>query len=201
MATAPPSFAGYQRLPTWVLGFHGCDEAVGLKVLQDQKLHLEPSQNSWDWLGNGIYFWENDPVRAYQFAQLGEADKGHKVTKGKIVKPFVIGAVIDLGLCLNLFDQRALQELATAGESFLDLYDSVGTPAPVNKGNGRFRDRAVFEHLHDSRQGRLPEYQTVRAAFPEGKPLYDGTEITEQNHIQIAVRKPEVIRGYFLPRV
>lgn len=203
MATGLPDYSGYQRLPSWVLGFHGCDKAVALKVLGDQKAHLDPSKNTWDWLGTGIYFWENDPARALQFAEDGAADKAHKVTKGTIKTPFVIGAIIDLGLCLNLFDQAALKEMKLAAKSFVDFSTQFETPMPTNKGNGRFLDRAVFEHLHVVREfvDDLPRYETVRAAFPEGNALYEGTEITEQNHIQIAVRDPGVIRGYFLPRL
>lgn len=46
----------------------------------------------------------------------------------------------------------------------------------------------------------LPAYQTVRGGFPEGKALYSGAGLTEQHHIQIAVRDVSCIRGYFLPR-
>lgn len=198
MATSQlPDYSGYQRLPNWVLGFHGCDEDVGRKVLTDPKVHLESSQNKWDWLGDGIYFWENDPERARQFAVKG---MDGKITKGSIRKPFVIGAVIDLGLCLNMFDQVALQEMRVAAESLTRIYGS--DPLPANKGAGRFLDRAVFEHLHKMREWvDYDRYQTTRAAFPEGAPLYPGTEFTEQNHIQIAVRDTSCIRGYFLPRL
>lgn len=39
-----------------VIGYHGCDRAVAEKVLQN-KTHLKQSDNSYDWLGPGIYFW------------------------------------------------------------------------------------------------------------------------------------------------
>lgn len=199
MPGARPDYSGYQRLPTWVLGFHGCDESVGRAVLADPLKHLQPSLNRWDWLGSGIYFWENDPARAMQFAREG---MNGKVTKGKIKKPFVIGAVIDLGLCCNLFDQAALREMQAAFVEWRKLFRGYGVPLPKNKGKGRFRDREVIEHMHAIRNAaRLPEYQTVRGGFPEGKALYPGAGFTEQHHIQIAVRDLTCIRGYFLPRV
>ena len=89
----------YQRLPSWILGFHGTDEETVHKILNDRKSHLRPSANEHDWLGGGIYFWENDPVRALSFSKERMKWKG---IAGK--KPAVIGAVIDLGLCLNFFD-------------------------------------------------------------------------------------------------
>lgn len=205
MADEIPDYLGYQRLPNWVLGFHGCDESVVQDVLNSQNKHLKPSENKWDWLGNGIYFWENDPLRAMQFAQEGIDGK---VTRGNIKKPCVIGAVIDLGLCLNLFDQVALQEIKWAAENLAERSIEYEQPLPKNTDKGRFLDRAVFEHLHWARNvlhEAQPEdfemYQTVRSQFPEGGELYPGASFTEQNHIQIAVRDTSVIKGYFLPRL
>ena len=48
----------YSRISNLVLGFHGCDRSVGIKVLHSNgTLHLEKNRNDYDWLGNGIYFW------------------------------------------------------------------------------------------------------------------------------------------------
>lgn len=192
--------AGYQRLPGWVIGFHGCDKSVGMAVLKDPKKHLKKSQNDYDWLGSGIYFWENDCDRALQFAKQGVDGK---VTKGQIKEPFVIGAVIDLGLCCNLFDQMALKELRRAHDVMSTTFKDYDLPMPEN-GKGQLLrplDRLVIEHMHAIRDiKKLKPYQTVRAGFGEGNPLFPGTTITEKNHIQIAVRDEDCIRGYFLPR-
>jgi len=45
------------------LGFHGTDHSIVDAVL-NKKIHLEASKNDFDWLGNGIYFWDNNPERA-----------------------------------------------------------------------------------------------------------------------------------------
>jgi len=175
-----------------------------MDVLTNPSKHLEFSENTYDWLGSGIYFWENDPDRAMQFAKEG---MDGKVTKGKIKKPFVVGAVIDLGLCCNLFDQAALKELQQAHGAIKKLFDDFGLPMPSNGKTQRLRnlDREVIEYMHKLREnvdGGLnpPPYQTVRSGFVEGDPLYDGTMICEKNHIQIAVRDRSCIKGYFLPR-
>ena len=44
------------------------------------------------------------------------------------------------------------------------------------------------------------EFDSVRAAFSEGKPLYDGARFMSQNHIQLAILNPNCIKGIFLPR-
>jgi hypothetical protein len=42
---------------------------VGEAVLAGQS-ELRASQNTYDWLGHGIYFWEYNPRRAIQYARL-----------------------------------------------------------------------------------------------------------------------------------
>jgi hypothetical protein len=200
-------FGIYRRLPGMVLGFHGCDEATGESLLRGDSKHLETSDNGYDWLGSGIYFWENDPQRALEFAQ--EATGSPRITKGRIKKPFVIGAVIDLGLCLNLLDRAGLEEVAQAYQ-FLSLTNAMlEAPLPENKGEdraARFLDRAVVEALHSTRsrlnkkhRGKYPPYDTVRGAFWEGGELYPGAGFGKKNHIQIAVRSASCIKGYFRP--
>jgi hypothetical protein len=58
----------YSRLPAFVLGFHGCDRKTADRVVGTGK-HLRLSRNDYDWLGHGVYFWENDPLRARQWAK------------------------------------------------------------------------------------------------------------------------------------
>jgi hypothetical protein len=203
-----PVFELYQRLPGLVLGFHGCDEGIGEELLSKPNKHLKPSVNEYDWLGNGIYFWENDPQRAWEFAH--EAQQKKHLTKGVINKPFVVGAVIDLGLCLNLLDRKGLDEVTEAYQT-LDQMKDMGVHIPANIGPGlgqRFLDCSVLETLHGIRAdlnqlsaGKHPKYDTVRAAFPEDAPLYDNAGFRKKNHVQIAVREPKCIRGYFRPFV
>ena len=192
----------YKKQPGFVLGFHGCDESLGKKVIAG-KAHLQPSGNKHDWLGDGIYFWESSPQRALQWAH--DAMARPETTKGKIKKPFVVGAIIDLGNCCSLFDADALAELREAHEVLQIAHDIEGTPMPTNKGGQpdyalRYLDCAVIELMHEIREeSNLPRYDTVRAAFGEGEALYAGTNLTAKHHIQIAVRDPECIKGYFLP--
>ena len=95
----------YSSKPSYVLGFHGLDEEIGKKVLNGE-LTLRHSQNSYDWLGHGVYFWESSPERAYQFAEQSSQRQ-----QSTVKKPFVIGAVIDLGVCLDLLDKKWLDFL------------------------------------------------------------------------------------------
>jgi hypothetical protein len=114
------------------LGFHGCDESVARRVLNGQS-GLKKSVNKYDWLGHGIYFWEHSPSRALEFA--GHLQKQPNRSKGSIVKPAVIGAVIDLGYCLDLFDYQNLLMLKNAYRALLKLNACFKMPekAPQKK--------------------------------------------------------------------
>lgn len=197
--------ARYEILPSLLLGFHGTDEATAERVLSG-KDGLKASENEYDWLGHGIYFWEYSPRRALQFAKQSIKDK--KITKGKIKKPAVIGAVIDPGVCLNFLEASALSQLKKAYEFLIKTEKTI----PVNVGGidrrARYLDCAVVETVHKLRQLSgslqaitnslpLPPYDTVRGAFWEGANLYPEAGFKEKNHIQICVRNQECIKGYF----
>lgn len=211
IAPVKPVYDVYQRLPGLVLGFHGCDKSVGEDLLQGKVTHLKQSSNEYDWLGTGVYFWENDPNRAWEFAE--EASRKPHLSRGSIKIPFVVGAVIDLGLCLNLMDRRGLDEVVKVFETLEEIHEMLDISLPQNRGKDlgqRFLDCAVIQSLHSTRanlnksrskstQGKYPAYDTVRAAFPEGEELYTNAGFREKNHVQIAVRQTACIKGYFRP--
>jgi hypothetical protein len=65
----------------------------------------------------------------------------------------------------------------------------------------RYLDKAVFETLHKLReQDGKAGFDTVRAFFVEGQALYETAGLRSLDHIQICIRNPRNIIGYFLPR-
>lgn len=181
-----------------IIGYHGCDKAVALKVVGGQEQQIR-SVNDYDWLGSGLYFWEDSQARALQWAH-----EESKKPNGKIKSPGVLGAVIDLGNCLNLVDSEHLQLVKAAHNAYINLCAVSGLKPAENKGRdlkARFLDKAVFETLHKLRsdQGEAP-FDSVRAFFVEGEPLYANAGLRTLDHVQICVRAPKSIIGYFLPR-
>ncbi len=170
--------------------------AVAKRIVNGQE-QQRPSENEHDWLGGGYYFWEDSRARALQWAQ------DHK-KEGKLETPGVLGAIIDLGNCLNLIDTEYLELVKTAYKVYLDLCKESGFKPAENKGKGfraRYLDKAVFETLHKLRaQECQPPFDSVRAFFVEGEPLYESSGLHSLDHIQICVRSPRQIIGYFLPR-
>ena len=84
----------YSHRSNLIIAFHGCDQSLVDKVVSGQE-ELRASENDNDWLGHGVYFWENNEERALQWAK-----ELSKRPNSSISKPAVIGAVIDLGIVL-----------------------------------------------------------------------------------------------------
>lgn len=193
----------YNVLPSFILGFHGCDGSVAERIFAGQDA-LKPSDNDYDWLGPGIYFWENNPTRALDYARmLGERPSVRGRTR--IEKPAVVGAVIDPGHCLNLLDSRSLQIVQEAYRQLSAVFAQAGTPLPENKTVGGSRDLLLrrldcavvrFAHHMCESQG-LQSFDTVRGMFAEGEALYPGAGFQGRNHVQLCVRDPRRIKGYF----
>ena len=184
----------------FVLGYHGCDQGVAEGVLSGRRTLL-PSGNDYDWLGDGIYFWEHNTHRAYQFAC---EVRDRRLGKHKINKPAVVGAIIDLATCLNLLDSRCIDMVKFAHDRLSQMSQETGSPLPQNSLGAdlllRKLDCAVIRFLHAARAARGDEpFDTVRAAFLEGEPLYERSGFAAKNHIQICVRNIACIKGYFRP--
>lgn len=192
------NWSAYEYQPSFILGFHGCDKSVGEGILRGEKDHLLQSEKEYDWLGGGIYFWEGNPSRALAWAQDRKAE-------GKITTPFVLGAILDLGHCLDLFDHGGLAQVKAAHSELEKIFESANTETPKNVGKtpdkaGRKLDCAVLNFLHAYRKEEgIKQYDSVRAPFLEGGKLYPEAGFQSQNHIQICARSVDCIKGYFRP--
>jgi hypothetical protein len=185
---------------SFVLGYHGCDRAIAEGLLSG--VPFNASQNDWDWLGHGIYFWEVNPQRGLEFARLLQKWRADHGITPPINDPYVIGAVIDLSFCLDLFTSTGTEAVSRAHQDFLQYCKAAGVPVPENTGGEdlvyRRLDCAVINHLHAVRKrAGLPEFDTVRGPFVEGGPIYPGSKFNSKTHIQICVRDSECIKGVF----
>jgi len=186
---------------SFILGYHGCDIKLAERVLTGRS-PLKSSHNDYDWLGDGIYFWEHNAQRAFDFARE-VAEQPHPSGQ-KIKTPSVIGAIIDFGNCLNLLDSRSFEAVRLAHLQLEESSKMGEVPLPRNTGGSDLRSRnldcAVLRTLHKMRSdaGSTP-FDTVRAVFIEGGPLYDTAGFRDKNHIQVCVRNPRCIKGYFRP--
>ena len=97
--TDKPDWSLYQNRPSFALGFHGTYQHVADGVISGGA-HLTRSENTYDWLGGGNYFWESDPQRALEWAQHGHA-------KGAINAPGLVGPSLIWGDMLRPYDKNS----------------------------------------------------------------------------------------------
>ena len=141
-----------------------------------------------------VYFWEANPLRGLEWAQ-----EQAKRPTSKIRDPFVVGAVIDLGNCLDLSASSGCQ---IARDSF-EVLRASGAKLPVNKKGRHALDCAVIRMALELAQGRevaahqARPFDTVRGIFQEGDELYEGSHFRAKTHIQIAVPNLTAIKGVF----
>lgn len=203
----------YDIKPNLIIGFHGCERQVRDALLMNPN-DFKISQKPYDWLGHGIYFWENNYERALQWAM-------EKKERGIIKEPAVIGAVLYLGYCCDLLDKRYIQLLADYFTKLKTRYHKLQQQLPENKDlkednykNKLLRnlDCAVIEYMHEKIQDQVQSdiaekgyspykiFDSTRGVFIEGGPAFEGAGIFEKSHIQICIRNPNCIQGFFLPR-
>jgi hypothetical protein len=140
----------YSKRPNLILGFHGCDKSVAEKVINGDC--LKESTNDYDWLGHGIYFWQNSPERAMEYARTAKKRKN-----STIKEPAVVGAIIDLGNCLDLLEMNHIQVVKSAYNVFGNI-DEEDRPKNERIQDGfpmlRKLDRAVIEMVHQKRKDK-----------------------------------------------
>ena len=177
----------------FVLGYHGCDSSVADELVQGSG--FKSSSNDHDWLGPGIYFWEANPKRGLDFAH-----ELKNLGRGEVDAPAVVGAVIDLGWCLDLTSQAGIEYFVAAHKELEYAHQKIKTPMPENSSDlsRRFLDCAVMQMVHQMRKvSGNPSIDSVRGVFVEGNPVFSGSGVHEKTHIQLAVCNPDCIKGVF----
>lgn len=170
--SAPPI-----RAPEFVIAYHGCSVETAERISKGES--LRPSQNRYDWLGSGIYFWEYAPFRARDWAVRHFGEQG-----------IVLEARIELGFCLNLLDIEHAQSFSRTYSLASERAAAQGQSLPQNHADGRhYRDREIIElYCHLVRETTGATFQTVRACYPEGEPVFPDSRILSKTHVQISVR-------------
>jgi len=104
-----------------VIAYHGCDAETAERLLHGEQ--FKKSQNDYDWLGEGIYFWEYGADRAFKFAQ-------DQQRRGKVAKPAVVGALIQLGRCFDLMDTHLQRSCRLLSRCASTRSIEQGNPCP-----------------------------------------------------------------------
>lgn len=203
----------YSSKSNLIIGFHGCDESVANNLLNNPNT-IKISNKPYDWLGHGIYFWENNYQRALEWAK-------DKQKQGKIKKASVIGAVLTLDYCLDLVDSEFINTLSAYYKAMEDDFELNNKELPKNSDVTkdehkdmliRELDCAVIEYMHQKIDEQYASdiktkgfsdfkiFDSSRGVFTEGGPAFPGAGIQKKSHIQICIRNMKCIKGIFVPR-
>jgi hypothetical protein len=178
-----------------VYGYHGTSQTKAANILQHGFL---TSDNDYDWLGTGIYFFQDAPIRAKQWA-----------TQQHPNDPAVICALIKLENCIDLFDVGWQPLLKNMYNLFIERRRSMNRPLPQqNPGRSKAHrlDCAFLNFAHELMlshgQSIAPlaplAIDSIRAAFIEGERIFPDSAIFDLTHVQISIRNPALIQECYL---
>jgi len=167
-----------------VVAFHGTRRTTAEKLVAGAPFGR--SENDDDWLGHGIYFWEDAPQQAWWWAErkYGKDDAA------------VVGALVRLGRCIDLLDPSNVQLLVQAHSDLEHVLQSAGQTLKNNANTHKYRDCAVFNYVFAKLEQAHIEVESARAVFVpleagKGLPrLWDRSGVFRGAHIQLSVRTP-----------
>ena len=163
-----------------IRGYHGTSATQAAVIVRDGFL---ASDNDYDCLGNGVYFFEDGlaPARAW-------AKRAHPS------EPAVVQADIHLEDCMDLKDRLGwVPLLAQAHGEVLRVNREQGRPLPRQTSDTHRLDRAVIEFTVAILEREGMRIRAVRGVFAEGAPAFPGSFLSEGSHVQVAVRDTHLI--------
>lgn len=174
-------FLDYHRT---IVAYHGTTAHQADRLVAGYP--FKPSNNSDDWLGSGIYFWEYAPKQAWWWATKFK----------KFDKPAVVGAMIRLGNCFDLLDPGNVQSLKAMHAAIMTKWRRTGSEIPKNGNQHKNLDCAIFNVFYDLAKDDKNPIDAARAVYvptESAKRIWKRSWIYEEAHIQVCVRNPKNI--------
>ncbi|HEV3051629.1 MAG TPA: hypothetical protein VGX50_15090, partial [Longimicrobium sp.] len=135
------------------------------------------SRNEYDWLGDGVYFFQDAPLRAWKWARQRFGEQAA-----------VVGAEIDLSGCVGLLNIPWEHVIVRTFERYIEHLTHARLPIPRQTRGAHRLDRGVINYLVDGLARDGMRVRSLRAVFPEGEPMYPDSALLTRAHVQIAVR-------------
>lgn len=170
-----------------IVGYHGTSWRAASLALRHG---FRASQNPYDWLGDGAYFFQDAPIRAWEWARRQHGSTG-----------VVVRSVIRLDGYLDLLDIEWNEVLAEAYTAFVDVSRRAGVMLPRQTAGAHRLDRAVMNYAAGLLAEQGTTIRAVRGVFAEGDPVFPQSAILNRAHVQIAVRDGSLIESSELLRL
>ena len=160
-----------------VLGYHGTSSSMNESILNEGFLF---SKNIYDWLGDGIYFFQDGPQRAWEWAVEHRGDNAA-----------VVGAEIRLINCLDLLDTKWTTFLTEVYDNYIKYIKAADLVRPKQTSGAHRLDRDVINYAVGVLVQQGIEIGCVRAVFIEGQQVFSDSALYGLAHVQIAVRQTD----------
>lgn len=163
-------------------GYHGTSAEAATAII---RRGFRMSSNGYDWLGLGVYFWQNAPVRAWQWA-----------TQNHPTNPAVIRSSIRLEDCVDLLDIGWVPIIKEVYNSFVAEYRKANRPLPeqnTERSKAHRLDCAFFNYIAEVLAEQGEKISAIRSVFVEGDRVFPKSAIFDRAHVQIAIRDTSVI--------
>lgn len=168
--------------PIRVACYHGTSKQAANVIIQ-QGFNL--SANDYDWLGTGVYFFQDAPVRAMRWA-----------TQQHPENPAVIRSLIRLENCIDLLDINWFPLIRNGYNSFVDELLRANQPLPRQnpaRSKAHRLDCAYFNYIVEVLSHHGQKIEAIRGVFLEGERIFPDSAIFDQAHVQIAIRNTSLI--------
>jgi hypothetical protein len=193
-----------EKTNKWVYGYHGTtDESADLICENGFKFSDANAKQSPDgsWLGDGVYFWQDAPIRAWKWAEMKASERGSK--------PAVVRAIINLQDCMDLLDIDPFSFLKRAHNLYIEECRRKGVFSVAQVGLKIIRDRVLVKSHHyldckiinhaiqllwETEGIRIP---AIRAVFVQGRAVFKTSCLYNLSHVQVSVRENAVLKDVF----
>ena len=160
-----------------VKAYHGTSSSIA-HIIEREGFQL--SRNTYDWLGDGVYFFQDGLLRAWEWAGARHGEDAA-----------IIGADIHIVNCLDMLDLGWNEVLSDGYDGYIQLLRKTGRSEPTQSGRAHPLDREVINYTVSVLNDNGIPIACVRASFREGRPVYPNSAFFDRSHIQIAVRDPD----------
>lgn len=183
-----------------VYGYHATDAETVANVLHEK--HIKKSENWYDWLGVGSYFYQEAPLRALKWL----TQEKHEGT----IEPSKAGllcAKIQIREFIDLLEPDWVEVIARTYILLEEDTDKLATlrrwreKQAEYKVGGEAGPHPLDKYVIDMAVGSLikggRKVNGVRAIFYDGKRLFENSHLLDRQHIQIAVHNwtEDVVEG------
>lgn len=157
-----------------VIAYHGTSFNAASNILVKG---FKPSEGEKQWLGLGVYFYQDSQEHAYNWALNVK-----KLNPKEIV---VLQALIRLGRCLDLLHNPAHSDLL---ENYFN--EAENRIFKKNLKSRKYSDEqiSITESVVIDLIHRDTAIETIRTSFSSGKPIFPGSRFTRGQQIIICVR-------------